>query len=342
MDQPELLGVHDFPADETALKAKLVELAALEADNPIATATTPEKKWRVVSALQKAIRRGLVDQSMRYAHALLTIDRAYLRQRLVVIALEDVGLANVLGTALTLLWAGDKFMRAGPLERNGLLACVRSMASGIKDRTLTDAYILSTVGKAQAGWGIPIHGYDAHVSSHPYLPWAVRYIATRGRTMCRYPMACWAVSQWEDMVSTAASLREAPIGPPVLVGKVISSAYDQHNREGKQAIAYFAKACAPVREFLTARLDLNPLRVLGLAVFLEDGAVLDKMLCSPSLDSIRLGARNVDFYKYGLMPDTGEQLCVLVRDNLAALDQARSRVVAPHQPPAGTQQLLGL
>ena len=52
-------------------------------------------KWVVSSALQKAIRRGLSEVAAKYAVALWNDNASYLVRRLTVIALEDIGGANL-------------------------------------------------------------------------------------------------------------------------------------------------------------------------------------------------------------------------------------------------------
>lgn len=51
-------------------------------------------KWLSRSALQKAIRRGKLDESLRFASALYHIDRRYFWKSLATIAIEDVGVGN--------------------------------------------------------------------------------------------------------------------------------------------------------------------------------------------------------------------------------------------------------
>lgn len=51
--------------------------------------------YLLASAMQKAIRRGDIDVARRAGHQLLTMDRSRLWRRLAVIALEDIGIADI-------------------------------------------------------------------------------------------------------------------------------------------------------------------------------------------------------------------------------------------------------
>src|SRR5690349_15658793 len=55
----------------------------------------PARKWRVSSAWQKAIRRGNVEVAIRMAEGLYSLDPPYAWRRINVIALEDIGVANL-------------------------------------------------------------------------------------------------------------------------------------------------------------------------------------------------------------------------------------------------------
>lgn len=96
---------------------------------------TKTDKWKAVSHLQKCIRRGWSDQIPDMARALWTVDNAYLRYRLAVISVEDVGIGNIEGVAALM---EDKINKRwvdanGGLE--GLIVRMQGLAAGTKDRT---------------------------------------------------------------------------------------------------------------------------------------------------------------------------------------------------------------
>lgn len=92
-------------------------------------------KWKAVSHLQKCIRRGWSEHIPDVARALWSVDNAYLRYRLAVIAAEDVGIGNI--DAVSSLME-DKINKRwvdanGGIE--GLIVRMQGLADGVKDRT---------------------------------------------------------------------------------------------------------------------------------------------------------------------------------------------------------------
>ncbi|NIT54892.1 MAG: hypothetical protein GWN00_01190 [Aliifodinibius sp.] len=80
---------------------------------PALECTHPQAKWVVTSALQKAIRRGQVEDARDYASALFDKEASYIVRRLAVIALEDVSVANIKAVAYALALVGKiKWIRA--------------------------------------------------------------------------------------------------------------------------------------------------------------------------------------------------------------------------------------
>lgn len=94
-----------------------------------------DDKWRTVSSLQKAIRRGDVWAAMSAAHAAYGMDPRYLFRRLVVCAIEDVLLGNLYGVAVTLALAGNYRSRRIAGDRKVAVWLAALLASGFKDRT---------------------------------------------------------------------------------------------------------------------------------------------------------------------------------------------------------------
>ncbi len=81
--------------------------------NPISLETEPPNvdKWLAASALQKAIRRGNEVEALLCARLIVDVDRQRLWRRLAVIAMEDVGIADIDAVADTVLAARSKTWR---------------------------------------------------------------------------------------------------------------------------------------------------------------------------------------------------------------------------------------
>lgn len=67
-----------------------------------------DDRWLAVSNLQKAVRRGLYNEAMRSALILQHIDEDYMWRRLKIIALEDIGVADLNATGQVLWGAGKR------------------------------------------------------------------------------------------------------------------------------------------------------------------------------------------------------------------------------------------
>lgn len=96
-------------------------------------------KWRVSSAMQKAIRRGDVEMALRTASAIHGLEPDYVWRRLCTVVLEEVGVADIDLCARFLWVATQKVWRnknGGSLEYLYLL--VEQMCRSLKDRNACD------------------------------------------------------------------------------------------------------------------------------------------------------------------------------------------------------------
>lgn len=139
----DLMTENDIPylEVETLLEAHLRnELSVFEMPDIKAIAENDiSAKYRFSSALQKSVRRGYTVDAIRYGLSYLQLDASSFWTRLPVIALEDVGLANPLGVALTLAAARSKVFRQkiGGDERVAGYV-IKILTEGIKDRSVCD------------------------------------------------------------------------------------------------------------------------------------------------------------------------------------------------------------
>ena len=106
-----------------------------------------------------------------------------------------------------------------------------------------------------------------------------------------------------------------------------------HCHEGKRALAYFAKACAPVRRLLEEHGVTDRIGVLGGALFEAEGGVLDRRMAweregrdSATWDAYRRQR------ELALLPDgCREELVGLIVENMPMLNHARRRVAEAEQ-----------
>ena len=90
------------------------------------------------------------------------------------------------------------------------------------------------------------------------------------------------------------SFHEPATFEPVMVGTLLSAAYDMHTREGLAALRQFAKEVAPVRRFI----EMVPLderrRLIGFGVFLAEGARLAAKLNYHGSDQLSADAHRAE------------------------------------------------
>lgn len=104
---------------------------------PIAQRWTTDK-WILSSAVQKSIRRGRPLDAARFARYLNRLDPAYLRRRLPVVALEDVGIGDESACLQTLELCADASRWRGDADRVST-QIVELLAKALKSRAACDA-----------------------------------------------------------------------------------------------------------------------------------------------------------------------------------------------------------
>lgn len=99
-------------------------------------------KWLLSSALQKLVRRGSAVQSIAVAIRLHELDHNYLRRRLPIIAMEDIGFGNLdLCKEVITICADKKWW--GITSSHTLTRVVSQMALSLKSRAVCDAFSLT-------------------------------------------------------------------------------------------------------------------------------------------------------------------------------------------------------
>lgn len=97
-----------------------------------------DQKWINASALQKAIRRGQASRATRHALAGMRLDPKYVLRRLAVCALEDIGIGDLAGVAMTLAAIGA--IKGRPINEASSWAqyLAERLARGPKSRLACD------------------------------------------------------------------------------------------------------------------------------------------------------------------------------------------------------------
>jgi MgsA AAA+ ATPase C terminal len=134
VEQTELNKIGDQVAESLSEVSQYYE-----DENYSVSMANPNSKYKLSSALQKCIRRGLAEKAVYYAQAIFNGGEAdYLWRRLPIIALEDVGVADIMLCAQTLHFCRFSAVRKSLGEKKVLSYLVHTLASGAKNRTLCD------------------------------------------------------------------------------------------------------------------------------------------------------------------------------------------------------------
>jgi hypothetical protein len=274
----------------------------------------PDKsmRLRLASNLQKAIRAGAVAQARDAAVMLLRIGPWFAWHRLVVIALEDIGVADAELTAKVLIGARDRGLQA---EQGEQLAAylAEKMAAAVKDRSVAHLWIIE-------GPGEPASDLD--------LPEIDQLVAGLSETL---PPAssfgsCYARAKRLLRDESAAVVEGRP-NLTLLDDGTLQSSLDMHTGEGKRSLAYTAKASRPVREFFERHPDAKRIDALGLAVFDTEGGQQDRRLSSPLIDDLAERAARIYTAPTGLTWEAYCELKEIVRAEAPVLSKARRRIL---------------
>ncbi len=274
-----------------------------------------------MSALQKAIRRGHSEIAAMCAESLSTIDPAYFWRRLPTIALEDVGFGNKVACALVLEAAKSGAFRRKLGERQVLFCLVDEMCTSVKDRSLCDLLMLNHNRPPPAKlWRQYIDSLN--------LPFLESYLAKHGRSASN--LGVQVPLLLEKMPNTVSVMENPPdtYGDEIIAG-LPACTYDKHTSEGKRSYAYFAKACRPVREFFNQNPELDPVKSVGIIMFLTESAVLDRHLHWQGRSELLCRSQKLDCKIYGLGIEQAKYLQSIAQENRIVLNRARRAVIRP-------------
>jgi hypothetical protein len=163
------------------------------------------------------------------------------------------------------------------------------------------------------------------------VPPVVQYLVQAGHNKTSYLNTILPLVH--QLISNSPSLTvvEDNIATP-LVGGIPAATFDKYTQTGKQAMAYFAKACTPVRQFFERHPDIKPVPVLGMLLFHIEGSLLDRSINFAGRGGILEEIESAEMAAYG-MTDTllVAELRELVQNNMDALNHARRKVLGGAQ-----------
>lgn len=286
-----------------------------------------DRKWEVVSAYQKSVRRGDALFAKRVASALLNTKDCemirYLWRRACTTAAEDIGLANPTMVAFTLLCAEtftpSKFMN---LQKPVLYWLTDQLANGLKDRSLCSMAVIDA------------HYVRSDNQSDIYskLGEDERVYVTAVRECKDYPpedeiTSYLAGQNWR----TEEMGKFYPVGqvlqggewyeetPPMLDAPVICGlpcyAYDMHTQVGKQVLAIMTGYTGP-KDFFKEYAVKDKIRALGWPMFYLEGGLLNRHLEYAGRQELFQTEVKVALLDQGIPAESHERLFDVVRELL--------------------------
>jgi hypothetical protein len=289
----------------------------------------PDRKWEVVSALQKMVRRGETQIALRLVGALSTMpsEWPYFMRRLTVIAAEEVGPANrVLVEFVIACAAAYTPARAGYQIYDLYSYLVKKLCEEpYRSRVWCSMEVIRTILSKP----VEVHlsewdqdhrkrVFDNHFqleAEHgPHAEWVKRH-AWRTDGLLKFVML-------ND--SDVFELRHEPLPPFKEIAGLPSCAYDMYTRTGRQMLKLLARELnSNVLGFVVG----NKTDAIGEALFFNEGGRIKNELVSKHLCTLEQKCMAAQF---GLAINDWFLLRGQVEDALGCglVDDLRSKVVA--------------
>jgi hypothetical protein len=148
------------------------------------------EKWIASSALQKCVRRGAVDLGQRAAIAFLKLDKSGLWRRLISIAFEDIGAADVNALIETVAVATSTEWRTKVGEERALAYLVQRLCEAPKNRS-ADYLML-------AARHHPSLAHMRHVCSTNAIDTRLKLLTDSTRPLAERAVAAWFLSGLDE------------------------------------------------------------------------------------------------------------------------------------------------
>lgn len=329
-----------------------------EYDKHSVSLQSESSKWRVSSALQKCIRRGLQSEAVFFAQALINGGQSeYFWTRIPVIALEDVGPSASKLCNFVLHCSRYKSYRQQFGDELKLASfIVSSLALSPKTRFWCDIL---------CGWHFDVS--LSHTPTHPHEefqrarslarndasllgvdgapslpPKSVDAVLLRAQEKGLSPdlyealvsstkksvyglhssiLAAWEVDPFTEYLLED----EAEHTAGETVGGIPLFAYDQHTVEGKKALSYLVKSL----ELETYHPYLANAKALGMALFQVESALLNNKACTPVSERIKACNDELELITVGI-PVEHHQDCrdfLRLPDVKSEITRAKKRVL---------------
>ena len=294
-------------------------------------AINAERKWELVSALQKSIRRGEKQVALKMVSAMNSMpeESAYFWRRLCVIACEDVGPADDVLVAFVVACATSGAARKNnydfwcflveqmcDLVTRSHIYCSFSIVetaaikAQLPELSMEEARVASAIAKRRSSIACP---------SSPWQLWQKKN-DWRAEGLLKF---------LDLRLSGDMTLSGLPVPSYKLFFELPSYAFDMHTRPGLIVLKRLfmgIDGSTEIRDLIQAHRVDNPTKALGEALFFVEGARIRNELIYPTLSCLE---QRVLAQQYGFSLECWQYLCSLVEAGLrnGLLDQIREEVL---------------
>jgi hypothetical protein len=293
-----------------------------------------DRKWELVSAFQKSIRRGDKQMAVRLVSAMdgMPEEYAYFWRRLCVIACEDIGPADDALASFVVACSTVFPPRKTGSENYRIICFLTEQMCDLSTRS----HIYCSCGGIEGA---------AMKAQFPELILPEKEIASaimQQRTAVQVPENCWREWQKKNDWRAEGLLKfvglrlplemtqvETPLPPSKILFDLPSYCYDMHTRVGLQVLQRLLRGVAGVediKDFFQQNRIKSAHRALGEALFSVEGGRIQGELIYEQLCSLeqRLFAR-----QFGLSFDQWLQLCDLTLKALedGVIDRLREEIL---------------
>lgn len=325
-------------------------------------------RYLLTSALQKSIRRGESEQAAQAAFGLWQQDRRRFWDRLLVVALEDVGCGDpeILVRVLAGIASPQLRRRNGDIQVG--LHLTRLLCGAVKSRLADAVFIQAEKAERYRA----VRQEFALASDHTLA----RCVRDQEIPLIERAIAVWLLAGTKRFRSEIMPLRVGDVGkaiaavrataapnmltqacigvtsrlpwPLALHIPLIWQEAQRHktivqrhavpaspNMDGLPVCAadmFTRVGKASFRELQRAILALQPFTTqqLGLGVFYLDGGLVDQELTAPGIDAIQRAGELTDLVSAGLSPAAYGDLRHILRDNMGLLNEIRQAHLRRH------------
>jgi hypothetical protein len=292
------------------------------------------RKWELVSALQKAIRRADKATALKLISGVASIpeEYAYFWRRMCVIAAEDVGPADDTLVKFVVVCATVFSPKKMGPENHRLLGFLAERMCDLPTRSriccnldgvslavekgelpslgVEDSMILDAIARQKAA---------VHAANTPLFEWQKKN-GWRAEGLLRFVGLALPLEM---------EVRSEPVPPCRAIFELPSYCYDTHTRIGLSVLrrlVHGVPEAQAIRDFFQRNKTNTPHRALGEALFTVEGGREKDELVYPSLCSLE---QRVAAYQFGLPFDQWLRLCDLILETLekGVIDRLREEVL---------------